>query len=309
MAEVLIADLETGLKALFRKAYLANLEIDGIEVSESDLETLEDLDSIEVLENFKDLIETLLSCKRDYRLSENGEVAARCEQFETMLQKLEAEVRNHFRVEQQLKLHADALQSKLDELSRSESHSPSSNLSRLSEHTRRQSTTALSQSRDIDNAHRRVASVEKDAADLRKDLKASRLLGSAEQKHRLMLRVEKECENLRCALEKRSAELERTRQEYDQMMRELQLYRAKKAQESVGKISRTSSQALTERQPRKSVEGEKKPESRPSEHITRPKTSTLTPPLADSGKRVLHHSRTISERIKGPVLSSRRPRV
>ncbi len=35
--------------------------------------------------------------------------------YEQMLQKLEAETRNHIRVEQQLKLHIESIQSKLDE--------------------------------------------------------------------------------------------------------------------------------------------------------------------------------------------------
>jgi len=98
MTEVVIQDLETGLRDLFRSAYLSNCDLENEPLTDSDRTTLEDLDSIEILENFKDLVKSLLSCKRDFLHSDKGEIAARCEQFETMLQKLEAEVRSHIRV-------------------------------------------------------------------------------------------------------------------------------------------------------------------------------------------------------------------
>lgn len=98
MTEVVITDLETGLRDLFNKAYLSNCEIECEELTEADRDTLEDLDSLEILENFKDLVNSLLSCKRDFKKTDKSEIAGRCEQFETMLQKLEAEVRTHIRV-------------------------------------------------------------------------------------------------------------------------------------------------------------------------------------------------------------------
>ena len=98
MTEAVITDLETGLREVFRRAYLRNCEIEGEELSESDKQTLEDLDSLEILENFKDLVESLLSLKHDTKHSDKGELVSRCEQFEAMLQKLEADVRTHIRV-------------------------------------------------------------------------------------------------------------------------------------------------------------------------------------------------------------------
>lgn len=98
MTEVVITDLETGLRDLFNKAYLSNCEIECEELTAADRDTLEDLDSLEILENFKDLVNSLLSCKRDFKQTDKSEIAGRCEQFETMLQKLEAEVRTHIRV-------------------------------------------------------------------------------------------------------------------------------------------------------------------------------------------------------------------
>jgi len=98
MTEVVIKDLETGLRDLFHKAYLSNCELEDEELTEADRSTLEDLDCLEILENFKDLVNSLLSCKRDFKQTDKSDIASRCEQFETMLQKLEAEVRNHIRV-------------------------------------------------------------------------------------------------------------------------------------------------------------------------------------------------------------------
>lgn len=98
MTEVVIKDLETGLRDLFRKSYLSNCEIECEELTEADRSTLEDLDCLEILENFKDLVNSLLSCKRDFKQTDKSDIVSRCEQFETMLQKLEAEVRTHIRV-------------------------------------------------------------------------------------------------------------------------------------------------------------------------------------------------------------------
>ncbi|MEW3935601.1 hypothetical protein, partial [Pseudomonas aeruginosa] len=50
--------------------------------------------------------------------SEKGELKQRSEQFETMLQKAEAEVRNHIRIEHQLKLHIENHQNRIEELER-----------------------------------------------------------------------------------------------------------------------------------------------------------------------------------------------
>jgi len=58
------------------------------------------LDSLEILENFKDLILDLLATKKEYKHTDKEDVCKTNEQFEAMIQKLEAEVRNHIRIEQ-----------------------------------------------------------------------------------------------------------------------------------------------------------------------------------------------------------------
>ena len=189
MTELVITDLESGLKALFSRAYLANCELEG---QEPDLETLQALSPLEVLENIKDLLESLLSCKRDLKRSDKGEIVSRCDQFESMLQRLEAEVRTHYRVEQQLKLQAETLQAQLE------------------------------QQGSDPTAHRRVLSLQGDG-------KAMQMYELAAIKHKALQRLEKQALGMKIALEKRVADVEIVKQDYERLMRELQLSRARRA--------------------------------------------------------------------------------
>ena len=109
-------DIEKTLSELFRNAFITNCHLDESSVTSEELETLDELSTEEVLENFTDLINDLLNFKKEYRSTDKAELAQRSEQFENMLQKLESEVRNHIRVEHQLKLHIESNQNKLEEL-------------------------------------------------------------------------------------------------------------------------------------------------------------------------------------------------
>ena len=111
-------DFEKNFYDLFRFAFITNCHLDEASVTGEELETLEELTAEEVLENFKDLVNELLNFKKDYKGSDKAELAQRSEQFENMLQKLEAEVRNHIRIEHQLKLHIESNQHKIEELER-----------------------------------------------------------------------------------------------------------------------------------------------------------------------------------------------
>lgn len=188
MTELVITDLESGLKSLFYRAYLANCEL---EEQQPDLATLQALGPLEVLENFKDLVESLLSCKRDLKRSEKGEIVSRCDQFEAMLQRLEAEVRTHYRVEQQLKLQAETLQAQLEQCS--------------------------------DQTHRRVLSQQSEC-------KAFQMYELAAHKHKALLKLEKQALGMKVALDRRVVEAENVKQDYERLMRELQLSRVRKAQ-------------------------------------------------------------------------------
>ena len=113
-------DSEKGMKQLFSYAFMMNCNLDDESVTEEESKTLQELSPHEVLENFKDLVVGLLKFKKDFKTSDTAELAQKSEQFETMLQKLEAEVRNHIRIEHQLKLHIENHQHRIDELEKAE---------------------------------------------------------------------------------------------------------------------------------------------------------------------------------------------
>lgn len=110
------SDYFCSLKNLFKKGFIANCHLDDASVTEEELETLEELDQSEVLENLKDLMESLIEFKRNVTENKNEELAVRCEKLEKMLQVQEAEVRKHISTEHQLKLMIEALQEKNTEL-------------------------------------------------------------------------------------------------------------------------------------------------------------------------------------------------
>jgi hypothetical protein len=80
------------------RTLIRNCEIDDDEVTKEELDTLKELDNLEVFENMKELVTDLLSFKNEAKKEDKFELIQRCDQFENMLQKLEAEVRNHIRV-------------------------------------------------------------------------------------------------------------------------------------------------------------------------------------------------------------------
>jgi chromosome segregation ATPase len=109
-------DIEKPLKDLFKSAFITNCALDDASVTDEELQTLEELDNSELIENLKSLLDTLLTFKSNCKSSNSGELATRCDQLEKMLQKQESEVRNHIKAQHQLKLHIDNLQQKISEL-------------------------------------------------------------------------------------------------------------------------------------------------------------------------------------------------
>ena len=118
--EIDIRNIEKGLFELFKYSFITNCSLDDESITVEEKQTLDELDSSEVLENFKELVMNLLKFKREYKTSDKAELVQRSEQFETLLQKLEAEVRSHIRVEHQLKLHIETHQNRIEELEKAE---------------------------------------------------------------------------------------------------------------------------------------------------------------------------------------------
>jgi hypothetical protein len=101
---------------LFRFAFLKNCLLDEDEANSEDHRTLEELSPLEILDNFSDLVEDLLNYKENTKHSEGNEVVQRALKLEKQLQKTEAEVRKHIRVEQQMRLHMESAQAQIEVL-------------------------------------------------------------------------------------------------------------------------------------------------------------------------------------------------
>ena len=111
-----IANFSSSIREVFKSAFVSNCSLDDASVTEEELQTLEELDNPELVDNLKSLLDTLLTFKTNCKTSNSGELATRCDQLEKMLQKQESEVRNHIKSQHQLKLHIDNLQQKIAEL-------------------------------------------------------------------------------------------------------------------------------------------------------------------------------------------------
>lgn len=149
----------------------------------------------------------------------------------------------------------------------------------------------------------------------------------AEAKHRALLRLEKECIGLRVVYDKRVIDLERFKQDYERVLRELQLYRIKKTQEVLArkksdeknierlKVLRPSPEraALTDRQVRKSTDSERRSEvykHSENSYNSRSKLDSTPQPQSLEAIRRKAHARTVSEKVKRPVTSVKsRPKV
>lgn len=99
--------LVTALKDLFKTTYLTNCRLENIITSPEETKMLLSIDSIKLIENLKMLIQSLLVFKENTLHEDKAELIQRNEQFEAMLQKLEAEVRLHIGIENELKLHIE----------------------------------------------------------------------------------------------------------------------------------------------------------------------------------------------------------
>jgi hypothetical protein len=109
-------ELPDELRKLLSFAFSLNCHLDESSMTLEEKETLSNLDIGEVFENLKDLIVDLLNFKQKFKSSNIAELAVRSNQFETIIQKLEAKVRAQIGVEQQLKLHIENTQSQYEEL-------------------------------------------------------------------------------------------------------------------------------------------------------------------------------------------------
>jgi len=275
-------DVDLGLKALFTFAYTKNCTLEHETLTEEDRRTLADLDSLEVLENFKDLVLDLLNCKQDFRATDKSELAQRSEQFEVMLQKLESEVRGHIRVEQQLKLHLEVAQARVDEIEK------------------------LSEVKTVQAMRDSLTTKEKELEELRgksPDLRRHDRTSSHDTKKlpikpsmldsKTVFKLESQCEQLRSQLREKHSEVESMRKEYQILAQEFVAYKGRNRGKEEGKEEGLLGKRTEAASPYK----EKEPVY----------IRTVYQTYIDTGKGK-RHMRTSSDRAWRPSSSSKRTR-
>jgi len=103
-----LKDLLDKMLTYFEKFLITKEDLSSLEKKLNDYENL--LELVDIMNN----VFTSLSEKVDEKLSVNSE-AGNYDELEKTLQKHENEIRNHIRIEQQLKLYADSIQAKLED--------------------------------------------------------------------------------------------------------------------------------------------------------------------------------------------------
>ena len=96
-----------------------SLDINKIKKEEANIEYLSSMNELELIEYIKDSIDTIILALAEKKINEyNKEITNENIQtdYEAMLVKYEQDIRGHIKVEHQLKLFADSLQSNLEEL-------------------------------------------------------------------------------------------------------------------------------------------------------------------------------------------------
>ena len=96
-----------------------SLEINNTKKEESNFEYLSSMDELELIKYIKDSIDTVILTLAEKKINEfNNQITCQNIQqdYEAMLVKYEQDIRGHIKVEHQLKLYSDSLQSNLEEL-------------------------------------------------------------------------------------------------------------------------------------------------------------------------------------------------
>ena len=78
--------LLSSLREIFKFAFIQNCNSDDASVTEEELQTLEELDESELLDNIRNIISTLLTFKSNCKSASTGELATRVDQIEKLLQ-------------------------------------------------------------------------------------------------------------------------------------------------------------------------------------------------------------------------------
>ena len=100
-------EFQRGLRDLFKYAFVTNCQLDFNDVTDLEIEAVETIDPFDVLEGFKELVLALLKFKKNAK-------NLNFEEFEEKIQKLELEIKNHKKNEQQLRLSVEFYKEKAE---------------------------------------------------------------------------------------------------------------------------------------------------------------------------------------------------
>lgn len=101
---------------LFWEVYSRNCEIDNIDVTKDDLESIKKFDREKLYKTFRNLIHSLLDFKSKAKSTEIKELIDKNRQFESIITKLEADGRSHIAKHYQLRLEIESQKNIIDEL-------------------------------------------------------------------------------------------------------------------------------------------------------------------------------------------------
>ncbi|OMJ88187.1 hypothetical protein SteCoe_9920 [Stentor coeruleus] len=190
-------DIEKTIKNLYSYAYMTNSNLDDDIILDDDPKDIENSSSSDLQSNFKELIISLLKFKKLNKQSEKAELVQRSDQFETLFQKLENEVRNHYRLENQLKLHFESFQEKIEELEKTESF----DLNTIKELEEKCDEKKNPKSSEVDKVRKEM------------DERLRNSLENAEKKDKALHKIEYENVKLKALLEEKTREYEGIKKE------------------------------------------------------------------------------------------------
>ena len=128
---------------------LSNLE-DEEEENSLEISQITKMNAEEVLEHIFMVLQDLVKAKRDFQMLGEYQHYKDQLQYQKALQKLESEVRNHIKIEQQMKLHIETTQAKLEEAQKEKTQTSNSSKP-LVDKLRRENAKLLEKVRDLES--------------------------------------------------------------------------------------------------------------------------------------------------------------
>ena len=101
---------------LFWEVYSRNCEIENMELTKDDLESIRKFDREKLYKTFRNLIHNLLDFKSKAKSTEIKELIDKNRQFESMITKLEADSRSHIAKHYQLRLEIESQKNTIEEM-------------------------------------------------------------------------------------------------------------------------------------------------------------------------------------------------